>query len=65
MSDDNIRRLTSRKFIFALAMLVALVGVRAFDLIDGGQFMVGYLSLGAGYLSANLAARQAQPKAVS
>jgi hypothetical protein len=59
MSEDNIRRLTSRKFILAALMLVALVGIRAFDLIDGAQFMVGYLSLGAGYFGVNLAARKA------
>lgn len=54
MSEALIRWLADRQAIAFVLMLAALVAVRANNLIDGAQFMVGYLALGAGYFGADL-----------
>ena len=54
MSEALIRWLADRQAIAFILMLVSLVGVRGNDLIDGSQFMVGFLALGAGYFGADL-----------
>lgn len=52
MSEALIRWLADRQAVAFVLLLVSLVGVCAFRLIDGSQFMTGFIALGAGYFSA-------------
>lgn len=45
MSEALIRWLADRQAGAFVLLLGSLVGVRSFGLIDGSQFMVGFLSL--------------------
>ena len=54
MSETLIRWLADRQAVAFVMMLIVLVGMRSNELIDASQFMVGFLSLGAGYFGADL-----------
>lgn len=47
-------RLTSRKFLLAVAALVSLSVLCWFGKVDGGQFITGLLGTVGAYLAANV-----------
>lgn len=50
MSEALVRWLADRQAIAFVLLLVSLNLMRSLDFIDGGQYMVGWLALGTGYL---------------
>lgn len=61
MSEALTRWLADRQAIAFVMLLVSLVLVRSLDMIDGTQFMTGWLALGGIYLGSEFFKQRAAP----